>query len=165
MCVAPSGFKRASVREVNLTDSQKSPGASEVPARFAIGPPTKDGLVTADERRDRTRLRAVLVRACVAIPAVMLVVSGAQIAPRLIISDMRLNSNIATAYHATFMLSQDDSWIPMLQARQYLAANPGKDVYQAMFFDHGVKFQYPLTSLLFIEWLRAVTVPALPLLI
>jgi hypothetical protein len=52
----------------------------------------------------------------------------------------------------------------MLQALQYLASNPGKDVYQALFFDQGVKFQYPLTSLLFVEWLRAVAAPAVPVL-
>ena len=114
-----------SVREGNLTNSQKPPGASELSACFAIGPPTKDGSLAVDERRARTRLHEALVRACVLIPAVMLVVSGAQIAPRLIISDMKLNSNVATAYHAAFSLSQDDSWTPMLQARQYLAAGHG----------------------------------------
>lgn len=62
-------------------------------------------------------------------------------------------SNLHSLYHA-FALRGADSWVPMLTARAWLAQHPYQDVYQAVFFDQGVKFQYPVSSLLFIDWLR-----------
>ncbi|WP_191970863.1 glycosyltransferase family 87 protein [Methylobacterium soli] len=39
----------------------------------------------------------------------------------------------------------------MLRAQQWLRENPGQDVYQALFFEQGIKFQYPTTSLFYTE--------------
>ena len=49
----------------------------------------------------------------------------------------------------------NDSWGPMLDARRWLALHPGGDVYQGLFFAGRIKFQYPLSSLLFIDWIPA----------
>jgi alpha-1,2-mannosyltransferase len=42
-----------------------------------------------------------------------------------------------------------DSWKPMETARAYLSAHPNH-LYEEIFFTRGVKFQYPVTALLFI---------------
>ena len=43
---------------------------------------------------------------------------------------------------------EKDSWAPMVVALDYLKKNPGKLVYREIFFNQGIKFQYPLSSLL-----------------
>jgi len=43
-----------------------------------------------------------------------------------------------------------DSWGPMISALKYIQSNLGEDVYDALFLK-GVKFQYPLTSLLLFD--------------
>jgi len=72
------------------------------------------------------------------------------------------NDNHTLHYSSAFVkqIAHDDSWVPMRQALQYLH-DPGlrklsddKPLYDALFFDQQVKFQYPLTSLLFLEPLR-----------
>ncbi|SFL87705.1 glycosyltransferase 87 family protein [Variovorax sp. OV329] len=40
-----------------------------------------------------------------------------------------------------------DSWGPMVNAIHLLQANPGQSLYQTLFFEQHMKFQYPLTSL------------------
>jgi alpha-1,2-mannosyltransferase len=107
---------------------------------------------------------AVLVRACLAIPAVMVgvgvILAAAQAVyahtgqPSVPWSYTFFDSNFHAAYHA-LQLGGTDSWDPMWRARLWLAANPGKDVYNALFFGLGIKFQYPVSSLLFLEWLPA----------
>ncbi len=57
---------------------------------------------------------------------------------------------------------QTDSWRPMAAAEQYLSAPHDRPVYQEMLDVRKVKFQYPLTSLLFtrplnLEWLTIVS--------
>lgn len=53
-----------------------------------------------------------------------------------------------------------DSWIPMLKAFRYFCLNPSGDLYGEIFFREGVKFQYPLTSLLiFYPFLPILGVP------
>lgn len=54
----------------------------------------------------------------------------------------------------------DDSWQPMRLALAYLEAPGAKGVYQALFFERGVKFQYPPSSLLPLAALRAGFGPA-----
>ena len=54
-----------------------------------------------------------------------------------------------------------DSWGPMMDARRWLALHPGGDVYQALFFTGRIKFQYPLSSLLFIDWIPAGSAQAI----
>ena len=48
-----------------------------------------------------------------------------------------------------------DSWWAMSQALDYLKENPYGMVYQELFFNKGVKFQYPTTSLLLLDFIRA----------
>ncbi|MGJ7491006.1 glycosyltransferase family 87 protein [Variovorax sp. ZT4R33] len=59
----------------------------------------------------------------------------------------------ATAYLRTLLrpYAGDDSWMPMLRASAQFAAHPDVPFYQAIFFEQHVKFQYPLTALLFID--------------
>ena len=58
-----------------------------------------------------------------------------------------------------------DSWIPMLKAFRYLCLNPNGDLYGDILFKEGVKFQYPLTSLLiFYPFLPVLGVPSEDLL-
>lgn len=45
----------------------------------------------------------------------------------------------------------DDSWGPMAAALEYLAAPGEKPLYQAIFFDQGIKFQYPPSALFSLE--------------
>ncbi len=69
-----------------------------------------------------------------------------------------IHSNLHAAYHALVAFEFDnDSWQPMIAARHWLATHSRQDVYQALFFGKGIKFQYPATSLLFIEWLPTDT--------
>ena len=65
-------------------------------------------------------------------------------------------SNIRTAYHALF--GERDSWYPMLTAADWLEAHPGEDIYQQIFFVSHIKFQYPLTALLFLHNMEMPTV-------
>lgn len=46
-----------------------------------------------------------------------------------------------------------DSWWPMLTVRDWLINHRSFDAYQQFFFEKGIKFQYPLTSLLFTAWI------------
>lgn len=48
-----------------------------------------------------------------------------------------------------------DSWWAMSQALDFLKANPYGMVYQELFFNKGIKFQYPTTSLLLLDFIRA----------
>ena len=61
-------------------------------------------------------------------------------------------------FHAAkFLLLQpgnNDSWLPMLNAFQYLESAHEKPLYAAIFFDNKTKFQYPPTSLLLIHLLK-----------
>jgi alpha-1,2-mannosyltransferase len=65
-------------------------------------------------------------------------------------------NNLRTAYHAVWS-DERDSWYPMLTAVRWLAAHPGQDLYQQIFFVSHIKFHYPLTSLVFIEWTSQMT--------
>lgn len=61
-------------------------------------------------------------------------------------------NNIVTL-HAIERLGGTDSWNPMLAVRDWLWSNPDSDAYEHFFFGLGTKFQYPLTSLLALQWL------------
>jgi alpha-1,2-mannosyltransferase len=60
-------------------------------------------------------------------------------------------------------IAYNDSWVPMRQALQYLHTPElretfsNKPLYTVLFFDQKVKFQYPPTSLLFLEPLRVIS--------
>ena len=51
----------------------------------------------------------------------------------------------------------EDSWAPMFKALSYLHSNHEIRIYSQLFFKDGVKFQYPLTSLLPLEFLSQFT--------
>jgi alpha-1,2-mannosyltransferase len=51
-------------------------------------------------------------------------------------------------------VAYDDSWGPINQALAYLDRPRAKSLYDAIFFQQQIKFQYPPTSLLFVDGLR-----------
>jgi alpha-1,2-mannosyltransferase len=110
--------------------SQTEPPTPPVRTRYASLPPA---------------LRAIIVL----VPCVFLAVGLAFISAPV--------NNIRSAYHAVWS-DERDSWYPMLTAARWLAAHPGQDIYQQIFFLDRIKFHYPLTSLVFIEWTREMTV-------
>ena len=77
---------------------------------------------------------------------------------------MIIGSSDMTVLHYTGAffdrVAYNDSWVPMRQALEYLHTPAlrekfsNKPLYTVLFFDQKVKFQYPPTSLLFLEPLR-----------
>ena len=53
-----------------------------------------------------------------------------------------------------FSMQDNDSWGPMFKALDYLQINNDKLLYSSLFFEDKMKFQYPLTSLLPLLFLR-----------
>ena len=51
------------------------------------------------------------------------------------------------------LAAAEDSWKPMRMARDWLAASRERPVYQEIFFEQGVKLQYPPSSVLWLEGL------------
>ena len=51
-----------------------------------------------------------------------------------------------------------DSWDPMIAALDWLHERPGENVYDGVFFKQHIKFQYPVTSLLPLEAMKALGV-------
>ena len=141
-----AGAPRPSIRMRGIRDESNYVSQLGLSSCSAI---RSDGSRASDPDRSATEgpaeLRRFLVAALCMIPAAMLAIGFLPPSSQI---------NLRSAYHALFF-SGDDSWRAMLTARQFLAVNPGQDVYQAVFFGQGVKFQYPVTSLLFIEWLDA----------
>jgi hypothetical protein len=87
----------------------------------------------------------LLVSTCCLIPAAMFGVAA-------LMTLLHQNSNLV-AIREALALRGVDSWMPMGTALAWLRSHPTGDVYGAVFFGGGVKFQYPLTSLPFIDWL------------
>ena len=61
-------------------------------------------------------------------------------------------SERTTLYFTTFFLTspshtRSDSWQPMHDAFRYALRHPGTSLYRAIFFERGIKFQYPPSSL------------------
>jgi alpha-1,2-mannosyltransferase len=54
-----------------------------------------------------------------------------------------------------------DSWRPMAAAQAFADANPGRDIYEEIFFRRKVKFQYAPTSLLYVRHLPRATLNVL----
>ncbi|MDM0107898.1 glycosyltransferase family 87 protein [Variovorax sp. J22R24] len=60
----------------------------------------------------------------------------------------------STMSYARFLLAPyagTDSWMPMQRAVEQLQQHPDVPLYQSLFFEQHVKFQYPLTSLLLLD--------------
>jgi len=53
-------------------------------------------------------------------------------------------------------IAHEDSWKPMRLARDWLAEPREELLYQEIFFDQGIKLQYPPTSILFVDGLRGI---------
>ncbi len=49
-----------------------------------------------------------------------------------------------------------DSWAPMMAALEFLGGPAPDALYETVFFERGIKFQYPPSSLLYVDLLRAV---------
>ena len=71
---------------------------------------------------------------------------------------IQLSNYTSAAHYAGYYLSKvglnhfaGDSWGPMTKAITYAHQFPNNSIYQALFFDGGVKFQYPPSSLLILE--------------
>ncbi len=60
-------------------------------------------------------------------------------------------SSVTTARKVFSTSVGTDSWGPMAMASDWLGTNPGASVYEALFFDLGIKFQYPVTALLMLD--------------
>jgi hypothetical protein len=52
--------------------------------------------------------------------------------------------------------NETDSWLPMLQAREVANGPQGSRLYETVFFERRVKFQYPPTSLLALDALQEI---------
>ncbi len=77
------------------------------------------------------------------------------------------DTNTAAAYGARVLLAHalTDSWNPMIVAIEHLRRHPDVPVYSAVFFAGRTKFQYPTSSLLFIDLLQRVTGASWPAII
>lgn len=98
------------------------------------------GSPSTDRLSRQWRLWACFVFSCVALSSLVALVGGDPY-------------ESATAYVRTLLRAYagDDSWMPMLRASAQFHAHPDVPFYQAIFFEQHVKFQYPLTALLFID--------------
>ncbi|MDM0045923.1 glycosyltransferase family 87 protein [Variovorax dokdonensis] len=64
------------------------------------------------------------------------------------------NSSFRHALRVLVPRGAVDSWAPMLEAIRFLRENPGERIYQVLFFEQHIKFQYPLTSLVGFDLLQ-----------
>ena len=62
-------------------------------------------------------------------------------------------------------LITDDSWRPMLAALDWVRTGPDGTLYQEIFFQRNIKFQYPPTSLLPLAGIEALGLQATPFLL
>ncbi len=61
------------------------------------------------------------------------------------------DTTLIYAKQLLFNVKGDDSWYPMLKASAQLRDHPDASIYQVIFFDQRIKFQYPLSALLLID--------------
>lgn len=89
----------------------------------------------------RVRLLALITGCCVA----MFVVNMAHV--------WTLEPTILNLLRKCFQgLSLDDSWMPMREAYLFAKEHPSGLIYQQVFFEQKIKFQYPPSSLLIFRW-------------
>jgi alpha-1,2-mannosyltransferase len=65
-------------------------------------------------------------------------------------------------YRAAFSLEMEDSWWPMLTALAKIKEGQYSGLYDHIFFTDKIKFQYAVTSLLFIDFLSKIFEPTYP---
>ncbi len=68
------------------------------------------------------------------------------------------DTTLIYAKQLLFNVKGDDSWYPMLKASAQLRDHPDASIYQVIFFDQRIKFQYPLSALLLIDVPRWVSI-------
>jgi hypothetical protein len=90
---------------------------------------------------------------CLVIVGVLLVSAALGVIGKRLIGEGRIPaaamiSGLAPIRDLLVVRSGVDSWAPMLAALHQIEQHPEISVYQAVFFDRHMKFQYPLTSLL-----------------
>jgi alpha-1,2-mannosyltransferase len=127
-------------------------------------------LIAASEKTQAKFInsRRVIVIVMFAIPTVMLLISAILLVIKTRAVPPGLpwtytESNVSALLHSR-LLKEADSWYPMMVANQWQRDHHGGDVYQALFFDQHIRYQYPNTSLLFIEWLPVDRTVAIRLL-
>lgn len=67
------------------------------------------------------------------------------------------NTTLRTQSHYFQMLASDDSWASMIAAIKHLRDNPESPVYSSIFFEQKIKFQYPTSSLLLLDFSQNTT--------
>lgn len=93
--------------------------------------------------------RSALARLAIIVCAVL---AGLMLADRILVGLVGWSAwSPFGAWASDFAHRSHDSWGPMAEAVDQFKADPGGRLYEALFFDRGVKFQYPPTSLL--PWL------------
>lgn len=70
------------------------------------------------------------------------------VAPLWLCPDSYAGSTLQAAHTTLQLYTDDDSWGPMKDAIDYFYSAPGGRIYQHIFFENAVKFQYPPTALL-----------------
>ncbi len=75
-----------------------------------------------------------------------------------IVFDMGATSLGWIIYEFNHLFFITDSWWFIAQALDYIEQHPSGLVYQELFFNQHLKFQYPTTSLLFFDFIRSNTV-------
>ena len=82
----------------------------------------------------------------------MLVISGLLIcALATLIDGVPSQNTMSYARRLLWLNAGTDSWMPMQRASDQWHLHPGLPLYQAVFFEQHVKFQYPLTALLLLD--------------
>ena len=74
-------------------------------------------------------------------------------------ADVSLTNFDAIRYVASNVFRQEgnkDSWFAMLEALNLLRENSRSNIYETLFFVRSIRFQYPPTSLLPLEWLTLI---------
>jgi len=82
----------------------------------------------------------------------MLVALSLAITAALHVSPLKPNVTVFSHIHNLLTLdTYGDSWEPMHEALRHRRQHPGRPLYQAVFFENKIKFQYPPSSLLIVE--------------
>ncbi len=105
-------------------------------------------------------LPTLAVMACVFVPIIVISLLGwhyAGLLEGVVPIELTNFDSMRVALHGLLHTSiRPDSWGPMLQALQVLRGPERESLYQALFFDGHVRFQYPPTSLLSVDLLSAL---------
>ena len=104
------------------------------------------------------RISALVIIGCAIVPAVIIGaiarISAASLKPMLPRGvDLDIAASLRHIFHL-YKWEGDDSWAPMQRALQLLHGPAGQRLYETIFFQEHLRFQYPVTSLLPLELLN-----------